>query len=145
MRDASDPSSLRRRSAAIGLAAAVAACAGAAPRAPAPEPDVPAALSTRAMAAYTKPRTKEPRCVERSVRMTPEMLGGHTGPVTVKFAVTRDGSIARFECMSLSVPDPAAAEIERAVRSCEWIPGTDREGRPTGIWIILPMRFGAAR
>lgn len=136
------------RSSAVVAAAALLSCAGGGgrlpPPEPVPEPDGPVVASTTGRGPYEKPRSVAPHCVERNVRMTPEILGGHSGPITVKFAVMRDGGIARFEALS-RVPDAAAAEIERAVRSCEWIPGTDRQGRPTGVWIILPLRFAAAR
>jgi periplasmic protein TonB len=27
------------------------------------------------------------------------------------------------------------------VNSCRWVPGADAQGRPTAIWVILPLRF----
>jgi hypothetical protein len=97
-----------------------------------------------ATAGYQKPRTAEPRCVERRV----ELRGAAalaaaevTGPVTVKFAVTRDGTVRGFE---LLMPGPIAvgAALRRAIESCEWVPGKDSAGNVVPVWVILPVRIG---
>ena len=34
------------------------------------------------------------------------------------------------------------ASVEQALPSCVWIPGADANGRPTAIYVILPLRLG---
>jgi len=34
-----------------------------------------------------------------------------------------------------------AGSLRRAVYSCEFDPGTDREGRPVKLWVVQPVRF----
>ena len=45
-----------------------------------------------ATAGYKKPTMAEPGCVQRSVRISSDLLDYISGPVTVKFAISRDGS-----------------------------------------------------
>jgi protein TonB len=41
-----------------------------------------------------------------------------------------------------NVPDKRISDaIWNAVQSCKWIAGADAQGRPTAIWVILPIRF----
>jgi protein TonB len=40
------------------------------------------------------------------------------------------------------VPDKRISDaIWQAVQACRWVPGADAQGRPTSIWVILPLRF----
>jgi protein TonB len=102
----------------------------------------PAAAEEPAYAAegYRKPRTAEPGCVQRSIRV-PEELMDRLGVVTVKFAIDRDGTPSRFQSVSHGLADRVAPGIWRAVQGCRWLPGADARGRPVAIWVILPIRF----
>ncbi|WP_041453254.1 energy transducer TonB [Anaeromyxobacter dehalogenans] len=96
-----------------------------------------------ATAGYKKPQMAQPNCVQNSVRLPRELMGYISGPITVKFAIGRDGQPSRFEAMT-NVPDKRIGDaIWNAVQSCKWIPGADAQGRPTAIWVILPLRFTA--
>ena len=66
--------------------------------------------------------------------------------VHVKFPVYPDGRIGRVELMErFDDPEIQArflASVEQALRSCAWIPGADANGRPTAIYVVLPLRLG---
>ncbi|HSN92536.1 MAG TPA: hypothetical protein VLS93_15000 [Anaeromyxobacteraceae bacterium] len=91
---------------------------------------------------YVRPRLADPTCVQRAVRLPRDLQGFVSGPITVRFAVLADGSVARFAVdASHQVPDRVLAVIRQAVHDCRWLPGSDPQGRPTSIWVILPFRF----
>jgi protein TonB len=94
-----------------------------------------------ATAGYRKPQMAQAGCVQSSVRLPRELLGYISGPITVKFAINRDGSPSRYEVMT-AVPDKRISDaIWNAIQGCKWIPGADAQGKPTAIWVILPLRF----
>jgi protein TonB len=40
------------------------------------------------------------------------------------------------------VADPRITEaVRRAVQACNWVPGADAEGKPTALWVVLPIRL----
>jgi len=94
-----------------------------------------------AMAGFRKPAMAQKNCVQGAVRIPRELQGFVSGPVTVKFAIGRDSSPSRFEVITNGVPDGIAASIWSAVQECKWVAGADAQGRPTAIWVILPLRF----
>ncbi len=96
-----------------------------------------------ATAGYKKPTMAEPGCVQRSVRISSDLLDYITGPVTVKFAINKDGNPSRFEVMSAISDQRIANAIWQAVKACKWNPGADAQGRATNIWVIMPFRFKA--
>ncbi len=92
-------------------------------------------------AGFRPPREKERNCVRNSMRVPPALAGFVSGPVMVKFAVRRDGSISQVQIMS-QVPDPRIGEIiARGLSSCDWVPGADAQGNPTSLWVVMPIRF----
>jgi len=94
-----------------------------------------------ASAGFRSPQQRQRDCVRNSMRVPPSLAGFVSGPITVKFAVRRDGSIGQVQIMT-QVPDPRIGEIiSRGLSSCEWIPGADAQGNPTAIWVIMPIRF----
>ena len=94
-----------------------------------------------ATAGYRKPEMAQRGCVQQSVRVPRELMGYISGPITVKFAIGRDGLPSRFQAMT-DVPDRRIADaIWGAVQTCKWVPGADAQGKPTAIWVILPIRF----
>jgi len=89
---------------------------------------------------FQKPREARPGCVRSSMRVPPQLQGFVSGTISVKFAVFKDGSAGQVQVVTPT--DPQIAEIiRRGIESCEWIPGTDERGRPTAIWVIMPLRF----
>ncbi|MGC4000093.1 MAG: energy transducer TonB [Anaeromyxobacter sp.] len=98
--------------------------------------DAPAYATT----GYRKPEMAKKFCVQEAVRV-PRELQGFVSSVTVRFAIGRDGTPSQFQVMS-NVPDKRIGDaIWTAVQSCKWVPGADPQGRPTSIWVILPIRF----
>jgi hypothetical protein len=95
-----------------------------------------------ATSGYTKPAEVQRGCVGSSVRF-PVALGGFSGPVSTRFAVELDGSTSRFEALS-DTPEQVAAAIAQAVKGCRFTPGRDPKGAPVVAWLILPLRFEAA-
>jgi TonB family protein len=79
--------------------------------------------------------------VQSSVRLPRDLAATLSGTFTVRFAVSRDGSVGLIQVMD-QVPDPRISEaIVSAVQSCEFRPGTDAAGRPTRLWVVMPLRF----
>jgi periplasmic protein TonB len=94
-----------------------------------------------ATAGYRKPEQAVKNCVQNAVRVPKELVGFVSGPITVKFAIRKDGSPSSFQVMT-QIPDRRIGDlIWQAVASCQWVPGTDPQGRPTSIWVIMPIRF----
>jgi protein TonB len=92
-------------------------------------------------AGFRKPQEAQPGCVRNSMRVPPALAGFISGPITVKFAVRRDGSIGPVQIMT-QVPDPRITEvIRKGLAECPWIPGADAQGKPVSIWVIMPIRF----
>lgn len=109
---------------------------GAAPPAEPAVEDAPA----WATSGYVKPKMAEPGCVGNNVRI-PRGLEGLVSTLSVRFAVMRDGSVSQFS-VNGEVPDRRIAEaIWRAVQDCKWIPGTDAQGKPTAIWVVIPIKL----
>ncbi len=96
-----------------------------------------------ATAGYRKPQLATPKCVENTVRIPRDLAGYISGPITVKFAIMRDGSPTQFTVITNAVPDRIQAAIWQAVQECKWVAGADPQGKPTNIWVILPLRFTA--
>ena len=74
-----------------------------------------------ATAGYRKPQMAQAGCVQSSVRLPRELLGYISGPITVKFAINRDGSPSRYEVMT-AVPDKRISDaIWNAIQGCKCI------------------------
>jgi protein TonB len=93
-----------------------------------------------ATAGFRRPAEADPGCVRRSVRLPSELAGYVSGPLTVKFAVGRDGSVGAVEILTEADPRVASA-IRSALRACRWVPGADARGQAVALWVILPLRF----
>ena len=92
---------------------------------------------------FRAPAELVPGCVGRSVRLPQDLAGFAAGQVVVKFAVGRDGTVGLARLMT-PVPDPRIFEaIRQALASCRWRSGTDAQGQPVTLWVVLPLRFAA--
>jgi protein TonB len=92
-------------------------------------------------AGFRKPQEAQRGCVANSMRVPPSLAGFISGPITVKVAIRRDGSVGQVQVMS-QVADPRIIEVIRqGLASCQWTPGADAQGRPISIWVIMPIRF----
>jgi protein TonB len=91
-------------------------------------------------AGFKAPRMAEKDCFRDNFRIS-SALSGFVASVTVKFAVYPNGAVGAFSVMG-QVPDPRIADaIRNALANCTWIPGADAQGRPTPIYVILPVRL----
>ena len=95
-----------------------------------------------ATAGFRKAAMAVPKCVQEATRI-PRDLQGYVSstPITVQFAVGRDGSPSQFKVITNGVPDRIAAAIWQAIQECKWVAGADPQGRPVSVWVILPLRF----
>jgi protein TonB len=92
-------------------------------------------------AGYRSPQEAQPGCVRGSVRVPASQARFISGPITIKFAVRRDGSVGQVQFLT-QVPDPRISEVIRqGISACRWIPGADEQGRPVAIWVSIPIRF----
>lgn len=89
---------------------------------------------------FRKPAEVHAGCVAAAIRLPPELAGFVSGPVTVKFAVARDGTVGRVSVLA-EVPERIQTAILRALGECRWRPGADARGQPIALWVILPIRF----
>jgi hypothetical protein len=89
---------------------------------------------------FRRPELDDGACLGRA-------LGRATGAAgvdnKVKFAVLRDGSLARFSYLK-PVTEAQARAIEAAFDACRWNPGLDPAGHPVAVWVIQPIKVGAA-
>ena len=91
-------------------------------------------------AGFKAPKMADKDCFRDGFRIPPALAGFVTS-VTVKFAVYPNGSVGAFSVMG-QVPDQRIADaIRNALANCTWIPGADAQGRPTPIYVILPVRL----
>lgn len=92
---------------------------------------------------FRAPAEVRPGCVGSSVRLPHDLAGFAAGQVVVKFAVGRDGSVGLARLMT-PVPDARIFDaIRQALASCRWRPGSDAQGQPVTLWVVLPLRFAA--
>jgi hypothetical protein len=110
--------------------------------APAPECGQRPPAASGAAPGHTAPRTAVQGCVSRAFTL-PRDLDGLVGRTTARFRVGADGCLGGFQLVP-SIGDRRILEgLERAARSCTWIPGTDPQGRPVDMEVTLPVRFKA--
>ena len=95
---------------------------------------------TAAQKDYQRPRLADEECLGYQLRRAKGAAGVDN---RVKFAVLRDGSLARFS-YDKPVTEEQARAIERAFDACRWNPGLDPEGRPIAIWVIQPIKIAGA-
>jgi len=94
-----------------------------------------------ATAGYRKPELAARGCLQGALVIPREMQRSISGPVTIKFAIQKDGTPTSFQIVG-QVDDARIADvIWRAVTSCKWIPGADPNGNPASIWVVVPFRF----
>ena len=92
-------------------------------------------------AGFRKPTLSNPRCIQENMRVPAALQGFISGPITLKIGIRRDGSVQALQIMT-AVPDKRIEDaIRHAVGACPFIPGADAQGRPTPIWVIMPIRL----
>jgi len=89
---------------------------------------------------YKRPRLADDGCLAAALSRASGAAGVEN---KVRFAVLRDGSLARFSYLN-PVTDEQRRAIEEAFTSCEWYPGLDPAGHLLSVWVIQPIKVVAA-
>jgi TonB family protein len=90
---------------------------------------------------FRRPRLADADCIRSALRVPRDAVERLSGPVTVRFAVGRDGAVSRIEVLG-GVSDRRVTDgIAAAVRACPFVPGADAQGEPTALGVTLPVRF----
>ena len=92
-------------------------------------------------AGFEKPSQVVPGCVRSAVRLPRDLAATVSGMFTVRFAVSRNGSVGLIQVMDQVADSRISDAIASAVQSCEFRPGTDASGKPTRMWVVMPLRF----
>lgn len=90
------------------------------------------------------PKMVEPDCFSRAFDMRP-LVPKQKIAIAAKVPIFEDGKPGRARLLN-HFDDPAIQDrLERsitvAVKSCEWVPGTDGSGHPTLVYVIIPIRI----
>ncbi len=123
---------------------------------PAPAPPAPAAAAAPPEAApptktedaprypgdgFQSPQLADRECISENLRLPPQLTEAVPDLVTARVAVSTAGKATTVQVMG-QVADPRISEaVRRAVQSCAWIPGADAQGKPTTLWVVLPIRL----
>ncbi len=112
----------------------------------APPPPKPAAPTIEDAPVYAAAGFKKPQidkgCVLHGLHLPEELVDRIPGGVvTVKFAVRPDGTISHLQVMQGGLPERVTGAIRSALQGCKSTPGADAQGRPTSIYVIMPLRF----
>jgi hypothetical protein len=89
---------------------------------------------------YKRPRLADDGCLAVALSRASGAAGVEN---KVRFAVLRDGSLARFSYLE-PITEAQRRAVEEAFASCEWAPGLDPSGRPVAVWVIQPIKVVAA-
>jgi protein TonB len=90
---------------------------------------------------YRRAQLERRSCIAESIRVPPDLRRLVNGVVMVKFAVGADGAVSLFEVVG-DAPDPRiASAIWQAIQACRFLAGADPQGRPTKLWVLMPIRF----
>jgi TonB family protein len=98
---------------------------------------------TPSSAALVNPAPADRRCVPQALRARRDIADRLPGEISVRFRVTASGDVARIEVPGVADRDLADA-IADAVRGCKFLPGTDEDGRPVALPIVMRIRFASA-
>jgi len=94
-----------------------------------------------ATAGYRRPELAQSGCLQGALSIPRDLRRSLSGPVTVKFAIGKDGTPTSFQVMGQLEDGRIADIIWKAVTSCRWVPGADPKGKPASIWVVVPFRF----
>jgi hypothetical protein len=92
---------------------------------------------------FRKPRLAEPGCIGSTMRLPRDVIGTDGETATVRFAVGADGQPSQYQFLSGPSDPRVATAIWSAVQQCQFVAGADASGRPTSIWLVVPIRFGS--
>jgi DNA-directed RNA polymerase subunit RPC12/RpoP len=119
------------------------AAASPAPAAAPPPPAQPVEEEAPAFArsGFRRPAAETPGCVEGGIRIPRELGDRLPRTVTLRFAVGRDGGADLVQVLGEGVDPRLGEALRTAVLRCRFVPGTDETGRPTRLWVVMPLRF----
>jgi protein TonB len=90
---------------------------------------------------FQAPRLSSRTCISDNLRLPAQLNGVAPESVTARIAVSATGEPAQVQVMG-QVADPRISDaVKRAVQACEWVPGADAEGKPTSLWVVMPIRL----
>jgi protein TonB len=90
---------------------------------------------------FLSPKLVSQTCISENLRLPAQLGGAIPDTVTARVAVSATGKPTTVQVMG-QVADPRISEaVRRAVQACDWTPGADAEGKPTSLWVVLPIRL----
>jgi protein TonB len=90
---------------------------------------------------FLSPRIADRNCISENLRLPSQLGGAVPDTVTVRVAVAVTGQPTVVEVMG-QVADPRISDaVRRAVQACNWVPGADAQGKPTALWVVMPIRL----
>jgi protein TonB len=103
-----------------------------------PRPSLPLPPSS---SRHRSPKLIDRNCISENLRLPSQLGGAIPDTVTARIAVSATGKPTTVQVMG-EVADPRISEaVRRAVQACDWTPGADAEGKPTSLWVVLPIRL----
>lgn len=90
---------------------------------------------------FQAPQLASKGCISENLRLPAALEGAVPDLVTARVAVSQAGKPTTVQVMG-QVADPRIAEaVRRAVQACDWTPGTDPQGKPAALWVVVPIRL----
>jgi protein TonB len=90
---------------------------------------------------FQSPQLAERNCISENLRLPSQLGEAIPDMVTARVAVSTAGQATTVQVMG-QVADPRISDaVRRAVQACSWIPGADAQGKPTALWVVLPIRL----
>jgi hypothetical protein len=102
--------------------------------APAPEP-------TYVADKFQSPRLASRTCIAEKLRLPAQLDDNAPEIVTVRIAIGASGVPTQVQVMGDKVDPMISDAVRRAALACEWIPGTDAQGKPALFWAVQPIRL----
>ena len=90
---------------------------------------------------FQSPQLAERNCISENLRLPSQLGEAVPDMVTARVAVSASGQATTVQVMG-QVADPRISDaVRRAVQACSWVPGADAQGKPTALWVVLPIRL----
>lgn len=117
------------------------ALAPTAPAPVAPAEAAPAPGPTYVADKFQFPRPASRTCIAEKLRLPAQLDDNAPEVVTVRIAVGATGVPTQVQVLGSGLDPMIADAIRRAALACEWIPGTDAQGKPALFWAVQPIRL----
>jgi hypothetical protein len=103
--------------------------------------EAPAPAPTYVADKFQSPRLASRTCIAEKLRFPSQLDDNAPEVVTVRIAVGATGMPTQVQVMGEGVNPMISDAIRRAALACEWIPGTDAQGKPALFWAVQPIRL----